>query len=223
MIRRPPRSTLFPYTTLFRSCRAYVSSRTVVQGSQSAIWNYGFGLVTDPNGNDEVHIRGNSAIPAVETEVQYWRGSSATGAGGTLLKKIVKTYIADRNITLKNDANPRIIQQDVTLDNGQVATTQTDYNDSFTYTYFGSSYTATRPNQAAIREYDFVSPGTLLRSTAYIYLHAGNSTYTNLNIVNRPTSVVVSNGSGTVVSQTQTEYDVYNHTGLPGMGASRAS
>src|SRR3712207_8151371 len=23
MIRRPPRSTLFPYTTLFRSCRAY--------------------------------------------------------------------------------------------------------------------------------------------------------------------------------------------------------
>src|SRR2546425_10021990 len=24
MIRRPPRSTLFPYTTLFRSCRKYV-------------------------------------------------------------------------------------------------------------------------------------------------------------------------------------------------------
>src|SRR5437773_4784031 len=24
MIRRPPRSTLFPYTTLFRSCRAYI-------------------------------------------------------------------------------------------------------------------------------------------------------------------------------------------------------
>src|SRR3712207_8328231 len=24
MIRRPPRSTLFPYTTLFRSCRAWV-------------------------------------------------------------------------------------------------------------------------------------------------------------------------------------------------------
>src|SRR2546430_4449463 len=78
MIRRPPRSTLFPYTTLFRSCRAYVSSRTVVQGSQSAIWNYGFGLVTDPNGNDEVHIRGNSAIPAVETEVQYWRDRKST-------------------------------------------------------------------------------------------------------------------------------------------------
>src|SRR2546422_1478840 len=27
MIRRPPRSTLFPYTTLFRSCRAAASAR----------------------------------------------------------------------------------------------------------------------------------------------------------------------------------------------------
>src|SRR5258708_30726068 len=26
MIRRPPRSTLFPYTTLFRSCRFYCSA-----------------------------------------------------------------------------------------------------------------------------------------------------------------------------------------------------
>src|SRR5258708_26783135 len=26
MIRRPPRSTLFPYTTLFRSCRQYVAA-----------------------------------------------------------------------------------------------------------------------------------------------------------------------------------------------------
>src|SRR3712207_8557786 len=28
MIRRPPRSTLFPYTTLFRSCRAKASENT---------------------------------------------------------------------------------------------------------------------------------------------------------------------------------------------------
>src|SRR3712207_7665522 len=28
MIRRPPRSTLFPYTTLFRSCAAATCSRT---------------------------------------------------------------------------------------------------------------------------------------------------------------------------------------------------
>src|SRR5688572_32477664 len=36
MIRRPPRSTLFPYTTLFRSYLAFLSSR---QGSKRAqVW-----------------------------------------------------------------------------------------------------------------------------------------------------------------------------------------
>src|SRR5436190_24366134 len=29
MIRRPPRSTLFPYTTLFRSCRPHIAGRDV--------------------------------------------------------------------------------------------------------------------------------------------------------------------------------------------------
>src|SRR3712207_8274341 len=35
MIRRPPRSTLFPYTTLFRSLFAGLSSRTVFGASSS--------------------------------------------------------------------------------------------------------------------------------------------------------------------------------------------
>src|SRR5216683_1877479 len=35
MIRRPPRSTLFPYTTLFRSCIRYASpQRTFVPGAR---------------------------------------------------------------------------------------------------------------------------------------------------------------------------------------------
>src|SRR3989442_11696151 len=34
MIRRPPRSTLFPYTTLFRSLTLSQSDRTVVPGSR---------------------------------------------------------------------------------------------------------------------------------------------------------------------------------------------
>src|SRR2546430_3401568 len=33
MIRRPPRSTLFPYTTLFRSCPLAVASRILASGS----------------------------------------------------------------------------------------------------------------------------------------------------------------------------------------------
>src|SRR3712207_7915089 len=36
MIRRPPRSTLFPYTTLFRSCRRCRSGRAAPRGSPDA-------------------------------------------------------------------------------------------------------------------------------------------------------------------------------------------
>src|SRR5690606_42151547 len=35
-IRRPPRSTLFPYTTLFRSCRATPSNSPTVRRTRSA-------------------------------------------------------------------------------------------------------------------------------------------------------------------------------------------
>src|SRR3712207_8538529 len=35
MIRRPPRSTLFPYTTLFRSCRLWSSTRLAPTGPAS--------------------------------------------------------------------------------------------------------------------------------------------------------------------------------------------
>src|SRR5688572_30966815 len=35
MIRRPPRSTLFPYTTLFRSCRARQASQHLLIGAIS--------------------------------------------------------------------------------------------------------------------------------------------------------------------------------------------
>src|SRR2546422_8438967 len=37
MIRRPPRSTLFPYTTLFRSTNTTISSRTTLVGHLQAI------------------------------------------------------------------------------------------------------------------------------------------------------------------------------------------
>src|SRR3989449_11076002 len=45
MIRRPPRSTLFPYTTLFRSLRGGDRSRAVssaIEGAEAAISSGGF-------------------------------------------------------------------------------------------------------------------------------------------------------------------------------------
>src|SRR3712207_7543883 len=43
MIRRPPRSTLFPYTTLFRSPHSYISPSwypTIVTEPTVPTWNY---------------------------------------------------------------------------------------------------------------------------------------------------------------------------------------
>src|SRR2546430_12670110 len=37
MIRRPPRSTLFPYTTLFRSVRHHLHEKAVQRAVQSAV------------------------------------------------------------------------------------------------------------------------------------------------------------------------------------------
>src|SRR2546430_15450229 len=47
MIRRPPRSTLFPYTTLFRSIRNHYIGRTFIEPSQ-AIRNFGVKLKLNP-------------------------------------------------------------------------------------------------------------------------------------------------------------------------------
>src|SRR2546425_5322645 len=47
MIRRPPRSTLFPYTTLFRSM-LYMYSTSQTSGSEMNL-RVSFDLTTDPN------------------------------------------------------------------------------------------------------------------------------------------------------------------------------
>src|SRR2546425_6236373 len=39
MIRRPPRSTLFPYTTLFRSLTSSSARRTAYLAFRSAVWS----------------------------------------------------------------------------------------------------------------------------------------------------------------------------------------
>src|SRR5256885_13963142 len=50
MIRRPPRSTLFPYTTLFRSREAADELRSVVQGADMVFITWGLGGGTGTGG-----------------------------------------------------------------------------------------------------------------------------------------------------------------------------
>src|SRR2546425_3854528 len=49
MIRRPPRSTLFPYTTLFRSNTSDIRKRPFFPGSCSRVWS------TAPGSRSEEH------------------------------------------------------------------------------------------------------------------------------------------------------------------------
>src|SRR3712207_9578356 len=47
MIRRPPRSTLFPYTTLFRSAGTSSRSSKLVHGGLRYLQNFDLGLVRE--------------------------------------------------------------------------------------------------------------------------------------------------------------------------------
>lgn len=215
-------------TSTTQDCRMQVKTRTVTQNGTSAIWKYnlflnlptGTATVTDPYGNDEVHTfsdLGTGGGQTWETQVQYWNGSSASGAGGTLLKTMAKKYTVGgaNSILGPNGLSARPIEEDTTLQGGAERMTQWDYE---TYTEWWG--TATRMNVTAEREYDYGSgvPGSLLRRTAYTYKHTGNQSYINANIVDRVASVTVydstSNtclGVNNPCSQTINEYDNYGH------------
>src|SRR5690349_23164686 len=65
MIRRPPRSTLFPYTTLFRSCPG-----TPVVGGLFA-WRVSSNLAAAPRRPDQVRLRSELC----RRRVSLWRQS----------------------------------------------------------------------------------------------------------------------------------------------------
>src|SRR5256885_10173515 len=79
MIRRPPRSTLFPYTTLFRSAQSLFDARSATQQAVSL-----FCLATDDrNVRDRKSTRLNSSHLVISYAV-------------FCLKKKKKKYIRDR-------------------------------------------------------------------------------------------------------------------------------
>jgi len=212
--------------------RRGVVSRTVTMGSTSSTWNYtlswlgsGTSSVVDPYGNKEVRTISNITVPntsamttsPVETEVQYYDPK------GNLLRTVNKSYAAEQDpYNISGAINVRLTSETTTLNNNFVSQKQTDY-ETFAFACNASTYcpgTATRLNPTEIREYDYGSgsPGALLRRTDYTYLHANNSTYTNLNIVDRPLSMIIYDGSSNTLAQTQMEYDNYTQ-GIQASGA----
>src|SRR3712207_7426024 len=67
MIRRPPRSTLFPYTTLFRSLAARTNDLHAdgEQGKHAHIADAAARNGTDPKNNSVPRVQGTAAGPAL--------------------------------------------------------------------------------------------------------------------------------------------------------------
>jgi hypothetical protein len=193
--------------------RRSVATRTVSDGVTANTWTYVVnGPITDPLGNDEVHVIGFAGVSdaKVETQVRYYNGSSISG---TLLRTVDYEYAVDSSPIDSSDINVRRIRETTTLDNGLVSKVETDY-ETFTQTYLGSNFTGTRLNVTQRREFAFGQPGQgtagpLAHRTDYTYLHTNNSTYLNLNIVDRVASVVVRDGAANIVAQSQNEFDSY--------------
>lgn len=209
-------------TTAPYDCRATVQSRTLTANGVASTWTYNEGTVTDPLGNDTVHVFNPVLVGAisspntVETQVSQYQGSSSSGK---LLKMVTTDYTGEEIAEDSLLHNLRPIRETITLDSGQVTKTETDYE-----TFTSGTDTFTRLNPTEKREYAYGggAPGSLIRKTDYTYLHNSNSTYANLNIVDRPSSITIYDGSGNKMAQTTYEYDVYNHPGLVGFAASGA-
>src|SRR2546430_14924505 len=80
MIRRPPRSTLFPSTTLFRSGQSITDSFTAVSSDGTASQ-----LVTVTiHGTNDVPVLGGVATGAVTEDVGVAAGNLTTGGALTI-------------------------------------------------------------------------------------------------------------------------------------------
>ena len=183
-----------------------VATRTVSASGTSGTWTYHYwtnignpahvAKVTDPAGNDTT-----LAVDTVNnqiTQMQYYAGTSTSG---TLLKTVKTDYSTNVLYILPIRVTTTWNQQNL------VSKTETDWDDGTIQ--LGLTVHFSWGNPVAVREYDWGigSPGPLMRSTSYNYLHLQNSIYKNVNIADKVTSKSVYDGPGTLQAQTIISYD----------------
>jgi YD repeat-containing protein len=187
-----------------------VVSRTVYDGTTSRTWNYTWGAqqsngsitntATDPLGNDTVHAFSGIASThcnPYETTTTVYQGSTS----GPVLQTINTTYLGNKgSLDTAINVVPTSIQ---TTMGGSVKSVTKTYDTGLGagHPIFGDVLTE--------QDYDWgVSPhGPLLRQTNTSYLWQTNSSYATAGLLDLPSSVVVENGSGTRVAETDYTYD----------------
>jgi len=187
-----------------------VTSRTVTANGNNFIWNYSYGVtsprtttVTDPALNDTRYTCSTFSF-CQTTKVESFSGSAS---GGTLLKTVATDY--DSTLTFLPIRDTSTWAQ-----TNQVTKIETDY-DSFNT----GQMTVTWRNPTKKREYAFGtgSPGALVRTTQFDYLHQANSSYRIANIADRPADKIVYEANGTTI-HAKTLYSYDNTTLSPTSG-----
>lgn len=201
--------------------RRGVASRTVNVGGIASTWNYSgtifgnSGSVVNPDNSQEAHTFAKITANSATSSSVYETKATYSDSNSNVFRTVTKDYTGEKDpYTSGLLVNVRPIRTTTTLDNNQIKKTETDY-ETFQYTCGGGTCpaTATRMNPTEVREFDYASgtAGPLLRRTDYTYLHTGNSTYQNLNIVDKATSVITNSATGTPVAKTLYEFDNYSH------------
>src|SRR2546427_5905325 len=98
MIRRPPRSTLFPYTTLFRSIRIFVNDRAVSVARGTTVRDAV--AVLD---RELAELLGSGAAYVTDGVGRPVDGGDPVGEGGAILRVVV-----DRKSTRLNSSHSQI-------------------------------------------------------------------------------------------------------------------
>src|SRR2546425_9344678 len=83
MIRRPPRSTLFPYTTLFRSMRA------AIRALPPGVYEY---AITSDGFDEPITIRARCEVRGDELWIDYAGSSPASRRGVNVVMNYTEAY-----------------------------------------------------------------------------------------------------------------------------------
>jgi RHS repeat-associated protein len=194
-----------------------VATRTVTDNNgHSYTWQYHWGTesngtltnaVTDALNNDTVHTFASLTAGSApgcnlyETATQYYQG---TGAGRTLIKEVDTSY-SSASITDDTGTGSlgNVFATDITTTvypSGKVSKVHR-VPDGNQPTIFG--------NVVQQLEYDWGqgSPGPLVRETDTTYKWQVNGAYLTANMPDLPASVILKDGSGCSLSQTDSAYD----------------
>src|SRR5579863_8511594 len=162
-------------------------------------------VVTDPLGNDTVHVFTNLLGGFYETRTQTYQGSYTSGALLQQVDTAYQTYSPGDSNDSGTTALPSSIQTTV-YPSGKVKLVQKTYDAALTD---ATSGTTSYGKVLTEKEYDWGqgSPGALLRETDTSYEWQVNSAYLTANLLDLPASVIIKDGSGNKLAETDYTYD----------------